>query len=69
MHIKNGHDQADIFYVNKKFIQWYVDIKIYQPGHDVYVTFMFLHKRVYYMYTHLYEFPEAPITNFLLSVD
>ncbi len=27
---------------------------------DVYVTFMFLHKCVYYLYTRLYEFPEAP---------
>lgn len=27
---------------------------------DVYVTFVFSHKRVYYMYARLYEFPEAP---------
>jgi hypothetical protein len=52
--------EPDIFYVDKKFIQRYVDIKIYRPGADVYVTFMFFHKCVYYMYTRLYEFPEAP---------
>jgi hypothetical protein len=39
--------------VVKKFLQIYVDIKVYRPGHDVYVRFMFLHKRVYYMYTFL----------------
>jgi hypothetical protein len=26
----------------------------------VHVAFMFSHKRIYYMYTRLYEFPEAP---------
>jgi hypothetical protein len=56
-----GRGQGDIFYVNKKFMQIYVDIKIYRPGHDVYVRFMFLHKRVYYMYTRLCEFRQAPI--------
>jgi len=56
-----GHGQVDIFYVDKKFMQIYVDIKIYRPGRDVYVKFMFLHKRVYYMYTRLCEFWQAPI--------
>jgi hypothetical protein len=45
-----GRSQVDIFYVDKKFMWIYVDIKIYRPGRDVYVNFMFLHKRVYYMY-------------------
>jgi hypothetical protein len=56
-----GRGQVDIFYVDKKFMQLYVDIKIYRPGRDVYVNFMFLHKRVYYMYTRLCEFRQAPI--------
>jgi len=57
-----GPDQVDIFYVVKKFMRIYVDIKIYRPGHDVYVNFMFLHKRVYYMYMRLCEFRQAPNT-------
>jgi len=32
----------DILYVDIKFIQLYANIKMYWPGHDVYVRFMFL---------------------------
>jgi hypothetical protein len=42
------------------FMQCINVYKKYRPGRDVYVKFMFLHKRVYYMYTRLSEFRQAP---------
>ncbi len=62
-----GCGQVNIFYVDKKFMQIYVDIKIYRPGWDVYVKFMFLHKCVYYMYTCLCEFWQAPTMSFMID--
>ena len=56
-----GRGQVDIFYVNKKCKQLYVNIKNYWPGHDAYVRFMFSHKHVYYMYTRLCAFRQALI--------
>ena len=56
-----GRGQVDIFYVDKKFMRIYVDVKIYRPDRDVYVKFMFLHKHVYHMYTRSCEFWQAPI--------